>query len=95
MTLLYSKPNDVYHILAITVRQARFTVIDTYKFKKGHVVHGIELSDMSQYKDWGNSQALMLILAYYNGSKLREFTFVVDRKIEGQSERKLHHCMNF
>ena len=40
-------------------------------------------------------KAEMLVLAYYNGSKLKEFTFMVDKTRETRKQRKLVHQLNF
>lgn len=47
--LVYSEPNDMYFLLAVTVQDAKFTLIDQFKFKRGHTVHNFELMDLGQY----------------------------------------------
>ena len=48
------------------------------------MVHGFELVDMSQMQVQGRKDvtAEILVLAYYNGSKLLEFTFMVNKARE-------------
>ena len=36
----------------------------------------------------------MLIVVAYNGSKLKEFTFGVDKALESRKQRKLPHKLN-
>lgn len=36
----------------------------------------------------------MLVLVSYNGSKLKEFTFGVNKKVEGRKVRKVEHPLN-
>lgn len=46
--LTYSEPNDMYFLLGITLEKTGvFTKVDTYPFKKGQIVHGFELIDLS------------------------------------------------
>ena len=48
------------------------------------MVHGFELVDMSQMHVQGRKDvaAEILVLAYYNGSKMLEFTFMVNKARE-------------
>lgn len=96
--LTYSEPNDNYYLLAVNLESnGQFKQVDTYQFKKGQIVHGFELIDMSQMKVTGRRpvQAETLVLAYYNGSKLHEFTFMLDKTRETRKHRKLNHSLNF
>ena len=36
----------------------------------------------------------MLALVHYNGSKLKEFTLIFDKTVEGRKVRKLPHDLN-
>ena len=40
----------MYFLLGVEVVDGRFTLIDTIKFKKGHIIHGFQLLDTSKYK---------------------------------------------
>ena len=59
------------------------------------MVHSFELIDMSEYQERGNLNAAMLVIAIYNGSKMKEFTFGVNKAIESRKERKMIHSINF
>ena len=37
----------------------------------------------------------MLVLTFYNGSMMEEFTFGVDKALESRRQRTLHHSLNF
>lgn len=60
-------------------------------------MHGFELVDMSQMEFQGSKSitAQMLVLAHYNGSKMIEFTFGVDKSRETRKVRKIPHSLNF
>ena len=59
------------------------------------MVHSFELIDMSEYQERGNIKAQMLVIAIYNGSKMKEFTFGVNKAVESRKERKIIHNINF
>ena len=97
---MYSGHHDVYNVLEITVKDAKFTLTDTYRFKKGKMVHSFEIIDMGieankLVSERQNIRARMLVIAIYNGSKIKEFTFGVNRAVENRLERKLIHSINF
>jgi len=47
VVLAYSEPNDTYTLLGVHCKEARFSKIDTIRFKRGQVVHGFTLIDTS------------------------------------------------
>lgn len=76
----------MHFLLGVEVTNGRFTLIDTIRFKKGQIVHAFELLDTSQYSftDGPKVKAKMLALVAYNGSKLKEFTFCVNKALESR-----------
>ena len=64
------------------------------------MVHSFEIIDMGieankLVSERQNIRARMLVIAIYNGSKIKEFTFGVNRAVENRLERKLIHSINF
>ena len=82
-------------MLGVEIVGGRFTLIDTIQFKKGHIIHGFNIQNVSRFQQEGQQiRAKMLIVVAYNGSKLKEFTFGVNKAFEGRKQRKLPHKLN-
>lgn len=47
--LTYSKQNDMYFMLGVEIVGGRFTLVDTIQFKKGHIIHGFNIQNVSKF----------------------------------------------
>jgi len=93
--LTYSEPNETYCLVAAEVKEGRFAKIDSIHFKKGNVVHTFTVINMDKFEvTKGKVNAKMLVVIAYNGSKLKEFTFGVDKAQESRVARKVQHKLN-
>ena len=93
--LAYSAPNDTYTLLAIEIKDGRFATIDTERFKKGQAIHNFELLDAKKFSvTQGKSEAKFLVVVSYNGCKLKQFTFGLNRAVESRKVAKIDHNVN-